>query len=59
MTRPVPNPGILAESGRITGSGGTRPADAAVVDCTGLTLLPGLIDAHVHMACAPFDPSSR
>ena len=56
---PVPNPGILAERGRITSIGGSRPADAAVVDCTGLTLMPGLIDAHVHMACAPFDPSLR
>lgn len=56
---PVPNPGILAESGRITRIGGTRPAAAEVVDCAGLTLTPGLIDAHVHMACAPFDPSLR
>jgi imidazolonepropionase-like amidohydrolase len=56
---PVPNPGILAEAGRITRVGGTRPADAQVVDCGGLLLTPGLIDAHVHMACAPFDPSLR
>jgi imidazolonepropionase-like amidohydrolase len=56
---PVANPGILAQAGRITRLGGTRPGDAKVVDCGGLTLMPGLIDAHVHMACAPFDPSLR
>jgi imidazolonepropionase-like amidohydrolase len=56
---PVPNPGILTESGRITRLGGTRPAGPEVVDCAGLTLTPGLIDAHVHMASAPFDPSLR
>jgi imidazolonepropionase-like amidohydrolase len=29
---------------------GDFPADATVVDCTGLTVLPGLIDCHDHMA---------
>ncbi|MEU8250689.1 hypothetical protein [Nonomuraea sp. NPDC048916] len=26
-----------------------------VVDCTGLTLLPGLFDAHVHLIVGPYD----
>src|ERR1700722_20520254 len=45
---PVPNPGILAERGRITSIGGSRPADAAVVDCTGLRLVPGRVDRLRH-----------
>lgn len=56
---PFPNPGILTESGRITQIGGTRPGAAQVADCQGLTLTPGLIDAHVHLACSAFDPSLR
>jgi imidazolonepropionase-like amidohydrolase len=28
---------------------GTDPTGAAIVDCAGTTLLPGLIDAHVHL----------
>jgi imidazolonepropionase-like amidohydrolase len=56
---PVPSPGVLIEDGRITRLGGTRPPAAEVVDCQGLLLTPGLIDAHVHMASSPFDPSLR
>jgi imidazolonepropionase-like amidohydrolase len=50
---------VLIEDGRIARVGGSRPRDATVLDCAGLVLVPGLIDAHVHMACAPFDPSLR
>jgi imidazolonepropionase-like amidohydrolase len=56
---PRRNPGVLVDSGRIARIGGDRPADARVLDCAGLLLTPGLIDAHVHMACSPFDPSLR
>lgn len=41
--------GILVEGGRIARIGGSAPRDAEVVDCSGLTLTPGLIDAHVHL----------
>jgi imidazolonepropionase-like amidohydrolase len=44
--------GILVEDGRIARIGGSAPRDADVIDCTGLTLTPGLIDAHVHMGLA-------
>jgi len=32
------------------GAGGPAPASHAVIDATGLTVLPGLIDCHVHLA---------
>ncbi|WP_222871662.1 metal-dependent hydrolase family protein [Nonomuraea sp. PA05] len=44
--------GILLEAGRISRIGGAPPRGAEVVDCTGLTLTPGLIDAHVHLGMA-------
>ncbi len=44
--------GLLIEGGRIAQIGGSAPREADVIDCTGLTLTPGLIDAHVHMALA-------
>jgi imidazolonepropionase-like amidohydrolase len=44
---PVADQAVLIEDGRITQVGGP-PAGADVLDCTGLTLVPGLIDAHVH-----------
>ncbi|MDP9798684.1 imidazolonepropionase-like amidohydrolase [Catenuloplanes nepalensis] len=39
---------VLLDGDRITAVGGEPPADAAIVDAKGATLLPGLIDAHVH-----------
>ncbi|TCO59616.1 metal-dependent hydrolase family protein [Actinocrispum wychmicini] len=55
ITATGPDPevaGLLVEAGRIAQIGGTAPADAEVVDCAGLTVTPGLIDAHVHMGLA-------
>lgn len=37
----------------VTPSADTNPTDAKIIDGTGLTLLPGLIDAHVHIDNAP------
>src|SRR5438477_12338229 len=49
---PVKNAVILVQGDRIT-AGGTNvpvPAGATVVDLSGATVLPGFIDAHVHLA---------
>lgn len=44
----LPDTSVVIAAGRITGVGGAIPGDAQVVDAHGCTLLPGLIDAHVH-----------
>ncbi|MGE3660223.1 MAG: amidohydrolase family protein [Pseudonocardia sp.] len=52
-----PDPLVLVEDGRILAVEQGRvapPADAELVDLTGTTLLPGLVDTHVHLA---FDAS--
>lgn len=41
---------LLLEDGRIVGAGGhITVEDAETVDCTGLTVAPGLVDMHVHL----------
>ena len=54
-TPPVPDAAILIDDeGRITAVGAQQtvpePPEAEVIDVTGLTLLPGLIDGHDHLA---------
>jgi imidazolonepropionase-like amidohydrolase len=45
------NPVIAVDDGRITAiTTGAAPAGATVVDLRGHTILPGLIDMHVHLA---------
>ena len=39
---------VLVEDGRIAGIGKLKVSGATVIDGTGKTLLPGLIDAHTH-----------
>ena len=50
---PVPNGFVVIENEHIkevgAGSPGDIPSNACLVDCQGQTLLPGLIDAHVHL----------
>ncbi|WP_043343016.1 dihydroorotase [Belnapia moabensis] len=48
---------IGVRAGRIAAMGDLRTAEAAeTIDCTGLHVLPGLIDAHVHLR-DPGDPA--
>lgn len=42
------NQTVIIDGTTIAAVGGPVPADAAIVDAAGATLLPGLIDAHVH-----------
>ena len=48
---PVKNAVILVQGGRITAAGTnvTVPSGATVIDLSGFTVLPGFIDAHVHL----------
>lgn len=56
--RYVENPVVVVTDGRISAVGtavpADLPADARRLDLPGLTLLPGLIDMHVHLAGTPF-----
>ena len=54
---PVPNATIVIDDGgRITevGAGVAVPSDATVLDVGGATVMPGLIDAHVHLNSGKF-----
>jgi imidazolonepropionase-like amidohydrolase len=49
--RIVPSADVVVKDGSIVaaGAGATAPGDAEIVDGRGKTLLPGLIDSHVHV----------
>jgi imidazolonepropionase-like amidohydrolase len=51
---PIPDAALVIRAGRIAAVGSRTaveiPADARVIDVNGATLLPGLINAHVHSA---------
>jgi len=48
---PVPHASVVIDEGRITaaGAGIDAPRDAEVVDAEGRTVMPGMIDCHVHL----------
>ena len=50
---PIPKASVIVEGERIKevlrGPPGKIPSDATSIDCRHQTLLPGLIDAHVHI----------
>jgi imidazolonepropionase-like amidohydrolase len=51
---------VLVEDGRIVAVGRRVAADsAAEVDCSGLWLLPGIVDCHSHLAVSSLDPLER
>ncbi len=51
---PIPDTAIIIEGGRVMAAGPRRetriPPGAVAIDATGLTVLPGLIDMHTHLA---------
>ena len=53
---------VLMRDGRIVeiapGATYDKPADASVIDASGLTLIPGLIDLHTHLLLHPYDEAS-
>ena len=53
--RYLQNPVITIEDGRISAvdAGGTVPEGSEVIDLQGMTVLPGLIDMHVHLDGRP------
>jgi imidazolonepropionase-like amidohydrolase len=59
--RPVDGSTIVIGDNRIASvsTGGGAPADAEIVDCSGMTVLPGLIDCHDHMANHRYDLAHR
>lgn len=50
---PIPNSGVLIENDKIKAVGAIGsievPAQAKIIDITGKTIMPGMIDAHVHI----------
>src|SRR3954469_6440960 len=60
---PVDNATIVLRDNQIaavtTRGQGDFPADAEIVDCAGMTILPGLIDCHDHMANHRYDLAHR
>jgi imidazolonepropionase-like amidohydrolase len=50
---------VVLDGAHILALGGSAPADATVVDGAGATLMPGLIDAHVHTDMAGLHDALR
>ena len=60
---PLRDATLVVQDGRIesitSGAGGPPPAAPEVIDATGLTVLPGLIDCHDHLAFHGYELSAR
>ncbi|HET9475888.1 MAG TPA: amidohydrolase family protein [Dehalococcoidia bacterium] len=59
---PVANAAVVINGGNITAAGPAdgiaRPPDAQVIDLDGRTIMPGLMDAHVHLGIVDLSVSS-
>jgi imidazolonepropionase-like amidohydrolase len=61
-SEPLTHASILIDNGRFKeiGKGNRKaPADAMIIDATGKTVLPGLIDMHAHLLSGGFDTISE
>ena len=60
---PTDDAAVLVNGARIEAVGPAAsvaaPPDAAVIDAKGMTLLPGLIDCHDHLASFSYEIASR
>ena len=60
---PVRDATIVVEDGRVetvtTGAAATWPSSAEVLDVSGMSILPGLIDCHDHLAFHGYELASR
>ena len=60
---PVPDAAVVIEDGRVTEAGPRAalawPADAEVIDARGRPVIPGLIDAHDHLASHGYALATR
>ncbi|MBN1314618.1 MAG: amidohydrolase family protein [Anaerolineales bacterium] len=61
--QPVENSAVVVQDGRLKAVGSQEdmswPIDAVVIDATGKTVLPGLIDCHAHMIAYEYDLETR